>query len=286
MDVRTALGAAVSRLAKAGVPEPRADAEVLLAQALGTDRAGLVVRSRDPLPHDASAVFEALLVRRTGREPVSYLTGEDEFWSLPVHVDRRVLIPRPETELLVETAVAVAPSARRVLDAGTGSGALAAALARELPAATVWASDRERAALEVARDNLARLAPAVGLVRADWLAAFRSEAFDLVVANPPYVRTMELPDLEPEVREHEPRSALVAGEDGLDAVRSLVAQAPRVVAPGGWILLEIGRGQATAVLHEFAVRDVFCRTVVRRDAAGIERVVGAQRTATGGGQQA
>lgn len=286
MDVRTALGTATARLAAAGVPEPRADAEVLLARALGTDRAGLVVHGRDPLPADASSAFEALLVRRSGREPVSYLTGEREFWSLPVRVDRRVLIPRPETELLVETAMALAPRARRVLDAGTGSGALAAALARELPGAAVWASDRDGGALEVARDNLARLAPAVGLVRSDWLTAFRARAFDLVVANPPYVRAAELAGLAPEVREHEPRCALLGGDDGLDALRALVGEAARVVEPGGWLLVEVGRGQAASVLREFAVREVFCRTVVRSDAAGIERVVGGQRRTTGGGPQA
>src|SRR5690606_338611 len=143
----------------------------------------------------AAARLEALLVRRERREPVAYLVGEREFWSMPLAVDDRVLVPRPETELLVEVACRVAPPARRVLDAGTGSGAVAAALATELPAATVVASDRAGGALAVAGANFARHAPRVARVLADWLAPFRAGAFDLVVSNPPYLRDEELATL-------------------------------------------------------------------------------------------
>src|SRR5262249_52758328 len=151
---------------------------------------------------------------RVAREPVFHLTGEREFWSLPFAVDRRVLIPRPETELLVETACALAPGARRVLDVGTGSGGIAAALAPQLPGAAVWASDGSADALVVARRNLDRHAPGVALICADLLAPFREVAFDLVVANPPYCAAEEMGGLEPEVRDWEPRAALLAGDGG------------------------------------------------------------------------
>jgi release factor glutamine methyltransferase len=222
------------------------------------------------------------VARRAERVPVAYLTGTREFWSLPIAVDPRVLIPRPETELLVEVVCRLAPRSGRVLDAGTGSGAVAAALARELPAARVWASDRDAAALAVARTNLARHAPRAGLVCADWLAPFRPRAFDVVVANPPYVSSGELPLLEPEVREHEPRHALDGGADGLDAVRVLLAEAARVLVGGGWLVLEMGAGQAERVLDGVAAVGRYTRTLVRADTAGIARVLAAQRAADEG----
>lgn len=271
--VGDALAAAIARLAAAGVPEPRADAEVLLARALETTRAGLVVAARRPLPGPAARDFAALVARRVTREPLAYITGEREFWSLPLAVDRRVLVPRPETELVVETALRVAPAARRILDVGTGSGAIAAALARERPAARVWASDLAAEALAVARANLARHAPGVTLVRGDLLTAFRAAAFDLVVANPPYVTDAELDGLAPEVRDHEPRVALAAGPDGLGALRRLVAESPRVVAPGGWLVVEVGAGQAAAVRRLAETTGSCVRIEVVRDHAGIERVV-------------
>jgi release factor glutamine methyltransferase len=276
-SVAGALAAAVARLAAAGVAEPRADAEVLLAHALGTTRAGLVVAARRPLAPAPAATFAALLARRAAREPLHYLVGEREFWSLPFAVDRRVLVPRPETELLVETALRLAPGARRVLDVGTGSGVVAAAVARERPAARVWAVDREAGALAVARANLARHAPGVALVRGDLVAAFRAAAFDLVVSNPPYCAAAELAGLEPEVRDHEPRAALVAGRDGLAALRALLADAPRVLEPGGWLVLELGAGQAPAVRAAAAAEGGWVAPETVRDAAGIERVFAARR---------
>jgi release factor glutamine methyltransferase len=273
--VAEALAAAVEALAGVGVREPRADAEVLLAAALGTSRAGVIASARRPLPAAAGTTFAALVARRQAREPLQYVTGRQEFWSLDLAVDRRVLVPRPETEVVVATALGVAPGARRVLDVGTGSGAIAAALARELPAARVWASDRSAAALAVAAANLRRLAPGVGLVAADLLAAFRPGAFDLVVANPPYVADAELAGLDPEIRDHEPRPALAGGPDGLAVVRALAAGAAAALAPGGWLVIEIGAGQAArarAAMEEGGFDDV---TVVR-DPGGIERVLAAR----------
>lgn len=273
MDVGAALAAATTRLARAGVPEPRTDAEVLLAAALDTDRTSLVVRAREALPGAAAGRLESWLVARAARVPVAYLLGEREFWSIPLAVDRRVLVPRPETELVVETACRVAPDARRVLDAGTGSGAIAAALARELPGAHIWASDRETDALTVARRNLCCHAPGVGLVQADWLTAFAPGSFDLVVSNPPYLRDRDFEDLAPEVRDHEPRSALAGGADGLCALRKILAQAADTLVEGGWLVMEMGAGQARDVCAAVAADGRYGEPLVRTDLAGIERVL-------------
>jgi release factor glutamine methyltransferase len=273
--VGDALADAAERLLAAGIPEPRADAEVLFAHALGTTRAGLVAATSRPLP--PGIALDALLERRVRREPVQHIVGEWEFWSLPLKVDRRVLVPRPETELVVETALRVAPRARRILDVGTGSGALAAALAGERPEASVWASDVSSDALAVARLNLARHAPRVALVRADLLAPFRAGAFDLIVANPPYLAEDEVPGLAPEVRDHEPRVALVAGREGLDALDALVSAAPDVLAPGGWLVLEMGVGQASRVRGAIERNGRYARSSTALDPAGIERVLAAER---------
>ncbi len=281
ITVGTALAAAVARLRAAGVAEPEADAQVLAAYALATTRAGVIAASRDPLRPPAAARLEAALGRREAREPVAYIVGEREFWSLPLAVDRRVLIPRPETELVVELACRLARGARRVLDCATGSGALAAALARELPGARVWASDRSRDALAVGRQNLARHAPHVALVAADLLAAFRGGTFDLVVSNPPYCADGEVETLDPEVRDFEPRQALAAGVDGLDALRRLADEAARVLVAGGWILLEVGAGQAGAVRGFFEADGRYQDIVVADDHAGIPRVLGARRRRDG-----
>jgi release factor glutamine methyltransferase len=277
LSVGDALRDAVDRLGAAGVPEPRADAEVLLAHALGTTRAGVMAAAARPLDPAASSSLDALVARRAAREPVQHLVGVWEFWSLPIAVDRRVLVPRPETEVLVETALRVAPEARRVLDVGTGSGAIAAALARELGSARVWASDREPDALAVARANLARLAPDVGLVRGDLLAPFRAGALDLVVSNPPYVAEGEVGRLAPEVRDHEPRTALAAGPDGLAVLGALVTGAPRVLVPGGWLVVEVGTGQAEAVRARLGADGRYAAVETVRDHAGIERVLAARR---------
>ena len=275
--VGAALASAIARLCAAGVAEPEADAQVLLAHALATSRAGVIAAARDPLGPAAAVRLESLLSRRAAREPVAYVVGVREFWSLPLAVDRRVLIPRPETELLVETALRRASHARRVLDVGTGSGAVAAALARELPRATVWASDCSLGALAVARGNCARHAPGVGLIAGDLLAPVRGRSIDLVVSNPPYVSEPALAAVAPEVREFEPREALAAGVDGLAVLRRLVADAARVLVPGGWLLVEIGAGQATMVQSLFQATGCYTETVIAHDHAGIPRVVGARR---------
>jgi release factor glutamine methyltransferase len=279
--IGAAVREAIARLRAAGVPEPEADAQVLAAHALGTSRAGVIAAARDVLRDVAAARLDDALRRREAREPVAYIVGEREFWSLPLAVDRRVLIPRPETELLVEMASRLAPGARRVLDCATGSAAVAVALALELRGARVVGSDRSRAALAVARVNATRHAPRVTLVAGDFLAPFRDQAFDLVVSNPPYCAEPEIDRLSPEVCDFEPRQALAAGADGLDALRALVRGAARVLSVTGWILLEVGAGQAAAVEGFLEADGHYTDITVADDHAGIPRVVGARRRRVG-----
>jgi release factor glutamine methyltransferase len=231
---------AAERLAAAGCDSPRLDAELLLAHVLGVDRTQVLTRVDAPLTHDQQAAFNTLVDRRAAREPVAYLIGTKGFRHLELQVDPRVLIPRPDTETLVEVAVDVAPKGARVHDVGTGSGAVALALAQERPDLHVTASDASLDAAEVARANAAALGLDVTVEVANGLPA---GDYDLVVANLPYVRDDEWDGLEPEIREHEPRIALVSGDDGLDAIRSLVVQAePRTL-----LALEHAPDQAAAV---------------------------------------
>jgi release factor glutamine methyltransferase len=232
------------------------------------------------VPPAAAVRLDGLVARRLAREPVFQVVGRREFWSLDLQVDRRVLCPRPESELLVEAALGLVPAAGRVLDCGTGSGALAAALARELPGAQVVASDRSADALAVATANLTRLAPRVAIVRGDWLTAFRANVFDVVVANPPYVEQAALARLAPEVRDWEPRAALDGGPDGLAAIRALLATAPRVLRAGGWLVMELGAGQSPEA-RRLAGRAPWAASEIRSDAAGIDRVLVARRGGEG-----
>jgi len=279
--VRDALAAAADALAAAGIEEARLDAEVLLAAASGRERAALLADGGAGLEPAASRRFGELVRRRLRREPVAYIVGRKGFRRLELAVDRRVLVPRPETELLVEVALDLRP--RRVLDVGTGSGAIALAVADELPAAEVVATDTSPGALEVARANAERLGlgdrvrfvpgtlpepepepePAAGPGPAG-----AAEPFDLVLANLPYVAARDWTSLQPEVTQWEPREALLAGPDGFDAYRALFA-AP---LPAAVVAVEIGEGQAAAI--ERLIRDAgFEHTEARRDLAGIERVV-------------
>jgi len=262
---REALGAATDALRAAGVESPRLDAELLLAEATGLDRAQLAAGSELEISPRAAREFGQLVRRRLRREPVAYILGRRGFRRIELAVDTRVLIPRPESELLVEIALELRP--RTVLDVGTGSGAVALAIADELPQAVVLGTDTSQAALEVAASNAERL----GLTeRISLHVGSGSEAgpFDLVVANLPYVRESEWPTLAPEITAHEPRSALIAGADGLDAIRALLAVPPGCTA----IALEVGAGQAS-VVEALVASAGFTRTECRPDLAGIDRAV-------------
>jgi len=274
-SVRDALDGAVTAIAAAGCESPRLDAELLLAHALGVSRERLLMaagRAEDELTvvGPAVRVFQDYVRRRAVlREPVAYILGRRHFRRLELGVDPRALIPRPETELLVEVALGL-PEGARVLDVGTGSGAVALALKDERPDLDVTGSDLSEAALALARDNGQRLALDVHWLAADLLDGVLDE-YDAVLSNPPYVPDGDRPTLAPEILRHEPASALFAGADGLDAIRPLVAQASAL--PSLRLLAtEVGAGQA-GVVGELMMAAGFSDVRAECDLAGIERVV-------------
>jgi release factor glutamine methyltransferase len=268
--VSQAIRAAATRLA-ATSDTARLDAEVLMAHALGASRSDLLLRHMgDPAP----ATFADLIARRAAHEPVAYITGRQEFFGLPFHVTRDVLIPRGDSEVLVERALAARPQARQVLDCGTGSGALLLAVLAHLPEAQGLGIDRSAAALTIASGNAAALGLAsrarmiaADWTRPDWQAGLGS--FDLILANPPYVEAQA--ELAPSVARYEPAGALFAGADGLDDYRVLIPQLPALLAPDGVALVEIGATQGPAV--SAIARASGFRTTIHPDLAGRDRVV-------------
>jgi release factor glutamine methyltransferase len=273
--VREALEAAVDALAAAGIDEPRLDAELLLGEAMGLSRAALVADSGAEVPAPAARSFGEMVRRRLRREPVAYILGRKGFRRLGLSVDPRVLVPRPETELLVELALELRPA--RVLDVGTGSGAIALAVADELPDAEVTATDTSPAALEVARGNANRLGLSERVHFVEGTLPDDERGWDLVLANLPYVAERDWPSLQPEVTRYEPPEALLAGPDGLDAYRALIPECSPVLSryaerTRGALAVEVGEGQAP-VVAELMRQSGFGELEVRRDLAGIERVV-------------
>lgn len=273
VPIREALDSALIALRASGSETPRLDAEVLLAHALGVDRARLVLDRDRPVEGPAVRAFQELVRRRAvGREPVAYLVGHRGFRHLDLAVDARVLIPRPETELLVELAVAELPQGARVVDVGTGSGAIALALKDERSDLEVHAADVSADALAVARANAARLRLAVTFHEADLLDGIGP--VDAVVSNPPYVAESDRPTLPPDVIGHEPAGALFAGPDGLDVIRRLLAACGDRAVP--WVALEHGRGQREAIVA-LARAAGYPEVTGHDDLAGIDRVVVARR---------
>lgn len=258
----------------------RLDAQMLLLHALGRsphDRAWLLAHDSDAFPPEVSAHWLALVQRRRAGEPVAYLLGEKEFAGLTLWVDARVLVPRPDTELLLEWALEALRTSdgtgpARLLDLGTGSGAIALAIATHRPEANISATDASADALTVARSNAQRLGLAVRFAQGAWLAAVPGERFHVIASNPPYIAEGD-PHLL--ALTHEPITALTAGSDGLNDIRSIVAQSTTALLPGGWLLLEHGHDQSTCV-RELLLEQGFQSVSSRTDLAGIERCSGGQ----------
>ena len=274
---RDILASAVEYLAARGIETARLDAERMLAEVLGVGRMDLYVEHDRVVGEPARGRLRELVRRRGAREPAQHILGTTGFYGLELATDPRALIPRRETETLVDRALEVAGGRPVVvLDLGTGSGAVALALAKNLAeGASVVAADSSPGALVLAVANAEKLglAARVRFVESDLFSAFGEDhSFDIIVANLPYVPTGELDALEPEVRDHEPRAALDGGPDGLDVVRACVAAAPPFVRPGGWMLMEIGAGQAGAATALLAAAGFGTERPVR-DPGGIDRVV-------------
>ena len=268
-----------------GFHNARLNGELLLAGTLKLKRLDLYLQYDRPLRPDELAEFKARLRRRARREPLQYIEGEAHFRDLVLRVDGRVLIPRPETELLVQRVIdwAAGRPGLAAADVGTGSGAIALSLAAEGAFERVVATDVEAGALEAARANHAAAAPdaPVEFRLGDGLAALAGERFDAVVSNPPYIAVGERPSLDPEVSEWEPASALFGGDDGLEIIRPLVAGAASVLRPGGLLALEIGAGQGAAVAELVRAVGSFGEPRVEKDLAGRDRIVLAElRTST------
>lgn len=308
MTLRESLEAGAARLGAGPHPDrSRRDAEALLLHLLGKNRAWLLTHLDDPFGGCTAIQFAALLNRRLAGEPIQYITGETEFYGLPFHVTRDVLIPRPETEHLVEAVLALAARMQAqivgapglasetwesnepagapglaetwegsIVDVGTGSGAIAIALARHLPHAHITAIDVSAPALSLAEENAKRNGVAIRFLQGDLLSPVSSETFDIVVSNPPYVAVSDRGTLAVEVRDYEPTQALYAGDDGLDVYRRLIPAAFAALAPGGSLALEIGYGQAAAVQTLLASAG-FQQIEFTPDLQGIPRVAAAHR---------
>lgn len=269
-------GSIKTELAAAGARIGRGEAELLLAHLLGRDRSWLFAWPERTLTERQSLDYRSLVERRAAGVPIAQLTGRRAFWTLDLEVNADTLIPRPETELLVEWALELGgQGAFRVLDLGTGTGAIALALASERPKWDIEAVDRSGAALAVARRNAARLGlERIRWRRSDWLSAIAAHRrFDLIVSNPPYIADGD-PHLSDGDLRFEPRSALAAGDDGLDSLRDIAAQAPAYLEPGGWLLVEHGYEQADSVRTLFEAAGLQ-RINVRHDLAGLQRATGA-----------
>lgn len=275
--IRRVLAWAGDDLKKRGMSSPRLDVELLLGKVLGLDRVGLLIDADRPLDKAELAAYKALHQRRRAGEPVAYLLGVREFYGRPFRVDPRVLIPRPDTEILVEVALArtkhIALSAR-VLDLCTGSGCVAVSLARERPTTRVLGADISEGALAVARENALRLgAVNAGFVRSDLYAGVPPGlVFDLITANPPYIPDGDIASLQVDIRNHEPHLALAGGKDGLDFTRRIVAEAPARLARGGVLAVEVEAGKAGEVAELFGAAG-FTDVAKTLDYGGHERVV-------------
>jgi len=282
-SIKRVLAWATDDFKRRGNKSARLDAELLLSEALGFDRIKLIVEAERPLADDELSRYRDLIKRRRACEPIAYILGRREFFALPMRVDRRVLIPRPDTEILVETALNGTREQHlygRMLDLCTGSGCVAIAFAKERPTWRVTAVDLSPDAAAVARENVQRAGVVhnVAVLEGDLFAALPEGArFELVTANPPYIPSSEIAGLDADVRDFEPRLALDGGADGLDITRRLVSEATRYLSPGGLLALEGGFDQAPAV-EQLLEQAGFSQIVRSKDLAGVERVVSGRRS--------
>ncbi len=283
-SIKRVLAWATDDFKRRGNKSARLDAELLLSEALGFDRIKLIVEAERPLADDELGRYRALIKRRRASEPIAYILGRREFFALPIVVDRRVLIPRPDTEILVETALRGTRERHlygRMLDLCTGSGCVAIAFAKERPTWRVTAVDVSPDAASVARENVQRAGVVhnVAVLEGDLFAALAEGAeFELITANPPYIPSAEIAGLDADVRDFEPRLALDGGADGLHVTRRLVGEAIRYLSPGGLLALEGGFDQAPAVAALLEASG-FSQIARSKDLAGVERVVSGRRPA-------
>ncbi len=271
-DAPLTVAQAMQAARQAGVD--RLDAQIMLSTLLGQNRAWLLAHDQDVLPPAAAATFQTWLARRAQGEPLAYLLGDKEFFGLPLAVNPDVLIPRPDTEILVEWALDLIPTDRacRVLDLGTGSGAIALAIQHHRPQAQVVAVDASEGALRIAQGNAQKLGLPVQFLHGSWLQPVQGQRFDLIVSNPPYIAEGD-PHLA--ALTHEPLTALTAGPDGLDDIRQIVTQAPHHLVPGGWLLLEHGYDQAVAVT-QLLQQGAYAAVQTKQDLGGQNRCTGGQ----------
>jgi len=290
-SIRGALLWGVQVLRQAGLENSRLDAEVLLRHTLDMEKEQLYMNGDSPISAGQEAKFRELLLRRSRREPVVYITGHKEFWSLDFFVTPAVLIPRPETELLVEVALQYARqfasrSSVKVLDIGTGSGAISVCLAKEQPTAAIVAVDISPVALDVARVNARRhgVVDRIRFLPRDLFAPVNAvaETFDLIVSNPPYIRSGELPRLAPDIHRWEPTIALDGGPDGFDTYRRIIEEGHKYLVTGGSIVLEIGADMAPDVADLFSRTGCYGLASVYQDYAGKDRVIAAVKLSTSG----
>jgi len=272
--VRQIILAAAETLRNAGIDSPMLDAELLLVKAIKVTRTYLLAHPEAPVPQESAGIFSSWVKRRATREPLAYILGEKEFYGLSFYVNSSVLIPRPETELLVDAGLQYLRWQNpRAADIGTGSGAVAVTLAKYAPHAVIWATDISKDALSVAAKNAAEqgVGGRIHFAEGDLLAPLAGEKFNLIISNPPYIPSGEIPHLMPEVSEYEPKGALDGGPDGLDVYHRIITGAPEYLLPGGMVALELGQGEWEPV-RAMLLSAGFAGVNVAKDYAGIERV--------------
>jgi len=286
MTLAEAINNAATRFIAAGIGTPRLDAEVLLRHALKRDRAWLLAHFHDRLDEEPRGIFEQAVERRAKREPLQYITGKQEFWGLEFAVSPEVLIPRPETELIIETvlnSVQDRNKACTLIDLCTGSGCIATVLASELPAARIIATDKSPGAIAVARENASShgVLDRILFMEGDLTAPLESldidGQVDIIVSNPPYVRSGDYPALQPEVKDYEPALALFGGPEGTDIHQRIINAAVRYLTSNGLLIMEMGIGQAEILANYLKKVGRYRSFEILRDLAGIERVIAARR---------